>query len=35
LYRFSPRLIALRPEGVAALHEQLMAKGYTPKLVGP
>lgn len=33
LYRFSPRVIALRPEGVAALRDELVSRGYTPKLV--
>lgn len=32
LYRFSPRLIAIRPEGVEALREELVSKGYTPKI---
>ncbi len=32
LYRFSPRLVALRPEGVEALREELVGKGYTPKI---
>lgn len=32
LYRFSPRLIALRPEGVEALRADLVNKGYTPKI---
>jgi hypothetical protein len=31
LYRFSPRLIAIRPEGAAELREELVKKGYTPK----
>lgn len=35
LYRFSPRLIAIRPEGLAALREELVSKGYTPKVEGP
>ena len=33
LFRFSPRVIALRPEGVAILRAELEAKGYTPKVV--
>lgn len=33
LFRFSPRVIALRPEGVAPLRAELEAKGYTPKVV--
>lgn len=33
LYRFSPRLIALRPEGVDTLREELVRKGYTPKVI--
>lgn len=32
LYRFSPRLIALRPEGVETLRAELVSKGYTPKM---
>jgi len=32
LYRFSPRLIALRPEGVEVLRADLVNKGYTPKI---
>jgi hypothetical protein len=32
LYRFSPRLIAVRPEGLEAWRAELVAKGYTPKL---
>ena len=32
LYRFSPRLVAVRPEGVEALHAELVQKGYTPKV---
>lgn len=32
LYRFSPRLVALRPEGVEALRAELVKKGYTPKI---
>jgi hypothetical protein len=31
LYRFSPRLIAIRPEGLAEWRAELMAKGYTPR----
>jgi hypothetical protein len=31
LYRFSPRLIAIRPEGAEALRDELVKKGYTPK----
>ena len=33
LYRFSPRVIALRPEGVEALRAELVERGYTPKVV--
>ena len=33
LYRFSSRLIALRPAGVDVLREELVKKGYTPKVV--
>jgi hypothetical protein len=33
LYRFSPRVIALRPEGVEALRAELVGRGYTPKVV--
>jgi hypothetical protein len=33
LYRFSPRLIAIRPEGAQALRDELVKKGYTPKTV--
>lgn len=32
LYRFNPRLIAVRPEGVESLREELVKKGYTPKV---
>jgi hypothetical protein len=32
LYRFSPRLVALRPEGLEALQSELEKKGYTPRL---
>ncbi len=32
LYRFSPRLVALLPEGVEPLREELVYKGYTPKI---
>jgi len=31
LYRFSPRLIAIRQEGAAELRDELVKKGYTPK----
>jgi hypothetical protein len=31
LYRFSPRLVAISPEGVAELREEMVKKGYTPK----
>jgi hypothetical protein len=31
LYRFSPRLIAVRAEGVEELRAELVRKGYTPK----
>jgi hypothetical protein len=31
LYRFSPRLIAVRAEGVDELRADLIRKGYTPK----
>jgi hypothetical protein len=31
LYRFSPRLIAVRAEGVEELRSELVRKGYTPK----
>ena len=34
LYRFSPRLVAVRPEGVDLLREELVKKGYTPKICG-
>ena len=34
LYRFSPRLIAVRAEGVDELRTELIKKGYTPKTVG-
>jgi hypothetical protein len=33
LYRFSPRLIAVRAEGVDELRDELIKKGYTPKTV--
>lgn len=32
LYRFNPRLIAVRPEDVESLREELIKKGYTPKV---
>jgi len=32
LYRFNPRLIAVRPEDVESLREELVKKGYTPKV---
>jgi hypothetical protein len=32
LYRFSPRLVALRPEGLEALQADLVKKGYTPDM---
>jgi hypothetical protein len=35
LYRFSPRLAALRPEGLEALQAELEQKGYTPKVTEP
>jgi hypothetical protein len=31
LFRFSPRLIAIRPEGAVQLRDELVKKGYTPK----
>jgi hypothetical protein len=31
LYRFNPRLIAVRPEGVEELRGEMVKKGYTPK----
>ncbi len=34
LYRFSPRLAALRPEGLEALQAEMEKKGYTPKVAG-
>jgi hypothetical protein len=34
LYRFSPRLVAIRTEGVDMLRNELVNKGYTPKLSG-
>ena len=34
LFRFSPRVIALRPEGVEALRAELIGRGYTPKVAG-
>jgi hypothetical protein len=34
LYRFSPRLIAIRADGVEALQTELVKKGYTPKTIG-
>jgi hypothetical protein len=33
LYRFSPRLIAVRAEGVDELRNDLIRKGYTPKIM--
>jgi hypothetical protein len=33
LYRFSPRLIAVRAEGVDELRNDLIRKGYTPKTI--
>ncbi len=35
LYRFSPRLVALNPDGVSTLLAELEKKGYTPKVVAP
>ena len=35
LYRFGPRLAAIRPEALATLRAELVAKGYTPKVVLP
>jgi hypothetical protein len=32
LYRFSPRVVALRPEGVEALRAELVSRGYTPRV---
>jgi hypothetical protein len=32
LYRFNPRLVAIRPEGVNLLREEMVSKGYTPKI---
>jgi hypothetical protein len=32
LYRFGPRLAAIRSEAVEALRAELVEKGYTPKL---
>jgi hypothetical protein len=34
LYRFSPRLVAIRTEGVDLLRNELVNRGYTPKLSG-
>jgi hypothetical protein len=34
LFRFSPRVVALRPEGVEALRAELVSRGYTPKVAG-
>jgi hypothetical protein len=34
LYTFSPRVIAVRPDGVMKLVEELCAKGHTPRLEG-
>jgi hypothetical protein len=34
LYRFSPRLVAVRPEGLEALRAELVDKGYTPTVAG-
>jgi hypothetical protein len=34
LYRFSPRLIAVRADGVDELRNDLIRKGYTPKIMG-
>ncbi len=35
LYRFGPRLVALRPEGVEAMRAELVKKGYTPRVEAP
>jgi hypothetical protein len=35
LYRFNPRLVAVRPEGIELLREEMVKKGYTPKISGP
>jgi hypothetical protein len=32
LHTFSPRIVAVRPDGIAHLVEELRAKGYTPRL---
>ncbi len=34
LYRFNPRLVAVRPEGIDLLREEMVKKGYTPKISG-
>lgn len=33
LYRFNSRLVAIRPEGVEALREEMLKKGYTPRML--
>ena len=35
LYRFGPRLAAIRPEAVETLRAELVEKGYTPKVPAP
>ena len=35
LYRFGPRLAAIRPEAVETLRAELVEKGYTPKVAAP
>jgi len=35
LYRFGPRLAAIRPEAVETLRGELVEKGYTPKVPAP
>jgi hypothetical protein len=34
LYQFSPRLVAIRPEGAQLLYEDLARRGYTPRMQG-
>ena len=34
LFAFSPRVVAVRPDGVSKWVDELRAKGYTPKFVG-
>jgi hypothetical protein len=35
LFRFGPRLAAIRPEALETLRAELVDKGYTPKVPAP